>query len=1182
MCGKQTKKSTIAIVLFLMLVVVGTVVFLNSVNADRYIKTQLATTIIKNNAKTIEVSAANVNSNNSATDNIQESIITRVVEGEEKKVAENINMTWKQLNVVAKKVKFDFTTATESKFEKLEKTIESDATNNDFVVPGEEFTYKIVIIAKENMNNVEVRDVLPIEVTPVEGDSIKIGKITVDKVERDVVKTAVNLKAGEELIVSFKVKVKDDVEPNTKIENTAIVNGEKTTTSEIEVKELVGTVNYFDSENNEKIKTSTLLKELTLNETISAEDYIEEIDGYVYKNANPESIEIRADAEKNVLNLYYTKRNDLTGIVNYIDKDGNNEVIETLPLTDLVFKSTVLAETYKKEINGYSFDSAEPESIIVSTTESENVLNIYYTRNSYNYTIKYVEKDVNPENVLATETGTALYKATVAIPEKEFDGFEYDSQDKDEIVIDIENNTAIVYYTRNSYNYTIKYVEKDANPENVLATETGTALYKATVAIPEKEFDGFEYDSQDKDEIVIDIENNTATVYYKKAGSLIINFESDYPRGETQAEPGDTVTINLTIDEENGVVNYPKTISVKLNVLTRGGESVEKPITVDTSNLPEGATYDPETDTLTWIVNSINDSIDLKVTINDNVPAGSNIIFENVDGARPVGDDPIAIEQTVKIEKPLNKNIVMVLDVSGSMNFCTKHGESYTIDSNGRTPWSASNVVGCGECGKEHLYTEYVSGAWYSTGSYDYKCSVHNKTVGNSKNPTDSSIFCLDCAKEYTSRLASLKIASKAFAESVISNKKDNENISITLVTFATDVKVTNTIKNPTISSINNAIDAMTASGGTNMRKAISSATDVFNGNNVYQGDNVKNVLVFLSDGEPDQNNYKLTNSSETINALNNVKNLEKFVVGLGDSFDRTELECIVGEGNIDRIYEATDTDTLVSEFNKIADKINSMQTTNGYFGDILSDTVNIYPVILSYTNASNELVEITANNEATLNQNYVEINENGKITWDVSQYPGSKNFVIKLGTGAALRSLKMSISKLMIASSASVNSSISESEFVWTVVYRGDPNESDIVKYVEEIGEDEISDVVDMNDNNQFIEDVEIENDNIEDNYETETEIDVNTVIIENNEIIDTVEVEDKDIVENVDEKVVSEVEDIDMDNTEEIISDQEVTDIDAQVQEETILEDTVMLLDSAIDESNNLEEISIVDNVQ
>ena len=924
----------------------------------------------------------NNNNNNTGVDQIQETVITRVVEGDDIKVAEDTNMKWSKLEVTATTTTFNI--STDSKFEETpKKSVESDSDSNEFVVPGEVFTYKITIKAKEDMKNVEVKDILPIEVEPAD-DTVNAGKITVDGKERDVVKLAVDLKAGEETVVSFKVKVKEDVKPNTVIKNTAIVNGETTTTTDTEVKELTGIVRYFDIETNEEINAATQLKDITLGEEVFAKDYEIDIEGYTFEKAEPESIAVRADSEKNELDLYYkTSRYTVTARV----EGGNGEVAPATQTVEYGEDAEVITIT---PAAGYEIASITDNGTTVTATNST-------------YTVTNVT----------------------------------------------ENHEVVVAFTKIEYTVTARV--EGGNGEVAPATQTVEYGEDAKVITITPE-EGYEIASITDNGITVTATNSTYTVTnvtenhevvvtFRKVGSLQISIDSDYPKNGVQAEPGNTVKLTLTLNEKNESekVTYPTTVTVKLNVTDREGNPVTNPITA-----VEGASYDPATGTVTFAVNSKDDlTKEINVTVGNNVPAGSKLTQSDVTGAELIKDSITPIEQTVRIEKQIDKNIVMVLDVSGSMNFCNIHGEDHVLCTDS---WNnpAGTMYGCYGCGAEHITSNRVQTGtdWRGNPRYEtvYSCTEHGTENIKSIDVEDgwnykTVYYCDTCARAYTSRLKSLKIAAKAFTESILNNKGENENISITLITFASNVSTRTTVKNPSVSSIQTAIDNMTANGGTNMRQSIVAAKNVFDGNSVYKGNNVKNILVFLSDGEPNAGAELV--GSRAVTNLNNVPNLEKFAIGLGNSFDRTQLDALT-----DNVYTATDTETLVNEFNKIADKINSLQTSNGNFGDTLTDAENIYPVVLSYKDATGNTVNITANNVTELAANHVEISTDKKITWDISGYPGCKDFVIKIGIKAAGENTNGE-------RKARARRANNVEEITWTVVYQGDPTIVDAVKHV-------------------------------------------------------------------------------------------------------------------------------------
>ena len=259
------------------------------------------------------------------------------------------------------------------------------------------------------------------------------------------------------------------------------------------------TIKHVEKDTNKLLAQDT--NSANYEEVIAVEP--KEFTGFTYDSQDKDTIII--DTENNTATVFYT-RNNYEYIIRHIEKNTDN-------ILDIEMDSAKYEDIIKvneKEFTGFTYDSKDKETIIIST--EDNIANIYYTRNSYDYSIVHLEKDTN--NVLGIETDTANYEDVINVNKKEFKGFTYDSQDKETIVIDTENNTATVYYTRNNYNYTIKHVEKDTN--KLLAQDTNSANYEEVIAVEPKEFTGFTYDSQDKDTIIIDTENNTATVFYTR------------------------------------------------------------------------------------------------------------------------------------------------------------------------------------------------------------------------------------------------------------------------------------------------------------------------------------------------------------------------------------------------------------------------------------------------------------------------------------------------------------------------------------------------------------------------------------------------------------------------------------------------------------------------------------------
>ena len=120
-------------------------------------------------------------------------------------------------------------------------------------------------------------------------------------------------------------------------------------------------------------------------------DYTPVRDGYNFDGwySNPEctgeEVESIAAAVAADTNLYakWEKRTDLKLTVKHIEKDTNN-VLGTETKTNQTFGAVITAEDLKKNIDGYTYDSASAESVTIGTGTNE--ITLYYTRKTCNYT----------------------------------------------------------------------------------------------------------------------------------------------------------------------------------------------------------------------------------------------------------------------------------------------------------------------------------------------------------------------------------------------------------------------------------------------------------------------------------------------------------------------------------------------------------------------------------------------------------------------------------------------------------------------------------------------------------------------------------------------------------------------------------------------------------------------------
>ena len=194
-----------------------------------------------------------------------------------------------------------------------------------------------------------------------------------------------------------------------------------------------------------------------------------DIDGY--NKVDPTSANITITTGKNEYTFYYTKRNDLSYTVNYLEKGTNNVLHEAKTVGNQTFGAEVTASVTNdaiekpETIDGYNCVEVDKETLTIGT--STNEINFYYTkRNDLSYTVNYLEKDTN--NVLHTaktvesQTFGTVVTASVtndAIEKPEtIDGYNCVEVDKETLTIGTSTNEINFYYTkRTDLSYTVNY-----------------------------------------------------------------------------------------------------------------------------------------------------------------------------------------------------------------------------------------------------------------------------------------------------------------------------------------------------------------------------------------------------------------------------------------------------------------------------------------------------------------------------------------------------------------------------------------------------------------------------------------------------------------------------------------------------------------------------------------------------
>ena len=174
-----------------------------------------------------------------------------------------------------------------------------------------------------------------------------------------------------------------------------------------------------------------------------------------------------------------------------------------------------------KNIAGYQFQRCDPASgsLSLSGINANNVINVYYVKDSFGYTVNYYYDGLLDES--KTVSGFALYGSEVGYTDQNIAGYKLDSVSPESGTITIseipEDNVINVYYVKDSFGYTIEYYFDGTLDDSL--TVTGSAPFLSTVKYEEHNKDGFVFDrvSPESGSIVIseNAEENVIRVYYR-------------------------------------------------------------------------------------------------------------------------------------------------------------------------------------------------------------------------------------------------------------------------------------------------------------------------------------------------------------------------------------------------------------------------------------------------------------------------------------------------------------------------------------------------------------------------------------------------------------------------------------------------------------------------------------------
>ena len=312
---------------------------------------------------------------------------------------------------------------------------------------------------------------------------------------------------------------------------------------------------YYEKRTNLSYKVKYLEvgtdKVLHDEKTVSGKTYLqtvsekaETITGYDVVGNGTQQIVISADNNANVITFYYTKKNNLSYIVRYLEKDTNN-VLRT-PDTEAgqTFGSSVTKEA--PDIDGYTKVAPTSVTIEIKDDNSKNEIIFYYTkRTDLSYTVNYLEQGTNAVLADAKTVDNQTFGAKVPVSAIDINGYNKVAPTTAEIEITTGTNEYTFYYTkRTDLSYTVNYLEKDTNKVLEKAKTEGDQTFGDKIDVSAIDIEGYDKVAPTTAEIEITTGTNEHTFYYTKRTDLsyTINYYKNSVRADSKL--GDTVTVD--------------------------------------------------------------------------------------------------------------------------------------------------------------------------------------------------------------------------------------------------------------------------------------------------------------------------------------------------------------------------------------------------------------------------------------------------------------------------------------------------------------------------------------------------------------------------------------------------------------------------------------------------------------
>ena len=368
------------------------------------------------------------------------------------------------------------------------------------------------------------------------------------------------------------------------------------------------TVNYLEQGTNKVLATSKTVYSQVLGSEVSESAVA--ITGYDV--VAPESATITIGSGQNVINFYYTVRNDLSYTVKYLERGTGRELVPVKTVDAQTFGTEVSEQA--PAVDGYTVDMDSKTATI--TTGTNEIAFYYAKRTDLSYTVNYYDDENNvmvPQKVVRNQAfGSRVTEEAPVI-----DGYTVDLSSQS---IDITTGTNAITFTytkRKDLTYTVKYLDErggELMPVKTVDGQTfGTEVNEQAPAI-----DGYIVDADSKT-ATITTGTNEITFTYTKRNDL--SYTVKYLDGQGAVLSEQKTVTGQTFDAV--VTEY----AIAIEGYTADASSKTATITTGTNEIV--FTYAPLTG-LSYTVNYYRDSVSEANRIGDPFMVGGQTFGDRV------------------------------------------------------------------------------------------------------------------------------------------------------------------------------------------------------------------------------------------------------------------------------------------------------------------------------------------------------------------------------------------------------------------------------------------------------------------------------------------------------------------------------------------------------------------------